>query len=62
MTLTLAGLVPLLITLIVICIVLYGVSIVLNMVNLPAPIRQLVWLVIAVVVLLLLLSMLGVVH
>lgn len=62
MSLTLAGLIPLLITLIVICIVLYGVKLVLDMIALPPPVKQLVWLVVAVVVLILLLNMLGIMH
>ncbi len=62
MPLTLAALIPFLIAIIIICVVLYGVSIVLNMVALPPPVKQLVWLVVAVVVLILLLNMLGIVH
>lgn len=62
MPLTLASLVPFLIALIVICIILYGVSLVLSMIALPAPVKQLVWLVIGLVVLLVLLNLLGIVH
>ncbi len=62
MPLTLAGLIPFLIALIVIGVILYGVSLVLSMIALPAPIKQLVWLIIGLVVLLVLLNLLGIVH
>ena len=56
------SLVTFLIYLIVLGIVIYAVSLILNMIALPQPIKQLVWLVIAVIVLILLLSLFGIVH
>lgn len=53
------ALVQFLIALIILCIILYAISLVLNLVQLPPPIKQLVWLVIAVIVLVFLLSYLG---
>ncbi len=62
LSLTLESLIPILVALIILCIIIYAVSIVLGMVNLPPPIRQLVWLVIAVIVLIIVLDLLGIVH
>lgn len=53
------GLVGFLIALIIICIVLYAISLVLGMIQLPPPVKTLVWLVIAVIVLIFLLNSLG---
>lgn len=62
LSLTLESLIPILIAFIVVCILLYAISIVLGMIALPPPIKQLIWLIVAVVVLLFVLSALGLVH
>lgn len=53
------GLIGFLIALIILCIILYAISLVLNMIQLPPPVKTLVWLVIAVIVLIFLLNALG---
>ncbi len=62
MPLTLAALVPFLIAVIVLCVVLYIVKLVLDMISLPPPIKQIVWLVVGLVALIVLLNLIGVVH
>jgi bacteriorhodopsin len=57
----LSSLVGFLIALVVICVILYAVSLVLGMLSFPPPIKQLIWLVVAVIVLIALLSYLGLV-
>lgn len=56
---TAQGLIQFLIVLIILCVVIYAISVVLGMIQLPPPVKSLVWLVIAVIVLVFLLSYLG---
>lgn len=56
------GLISFLVTLIVMGIVIYAVYLVLNMLPLPQPIKTLVYLVIAVIFLVMLLSATGISH
>lgn len=62
MAISLEGLIPLLVAMIILCIVIYAVSIVLGMLSLPPPVKQLIWLIVAVVVSIFLLNLLGPVH
>jgi hypothetical protein len=52
-------LIELLVTLLILCIVIYAVYVVLGMLNLPPPIRTLIYLLIAVVVIVWLLQRFG---
>ncbi len=61
-SLSLDSLIPLIIAIIVICIVIYAISILLGMIALPPPVKQLVWLLVAVVVLIVILNFLGLAH
>ena len=49
-------LISLLIAIIILAVILYAVSILLNMIEIPPPMKQLVWLVIFVVILIIVLS------
>lgn len=49
-------LIELLIGIIVLCVVIYALSILLNMIDIPPAMKQLVWLIIFVVVLIIILS------
>lgn len=49
-------LIGLLIAIIILCVVIYAISLLLNMIEIPAVMKQLVWLIIFVVVLIIILS------
>ena len=61
-SLTLESLIPIIVAIIVICILCYALSILLAFVHVPPPIGQLIWLLVAVVVLIWILSALGLIH
>ena len=54
--------IELLVTLILVCIVVYAVYVVMGMLTLPAPIKQLIYLLIAVIVLFWMLDRFGIYH
>lgn len=61
MPVTLTGLIPFLLSVVVLCIVLYIVKLVLDMIALPPPVKTIVWLIVGLVALIVLLSQLGVI-
>lgn len=57
---TLEGLLPFLIMVIILCVVIYVISVLMNMISLPPPVKTIAWLIVGLVVLIILLRALGI--